>query len=70
MNKERIELVPDAAKCSGCGACMAACPRQAIVMREGQYGCKYPVIDEAACVRCGKCLRNESQVLRQGLYYD
>ena len=57
MNKERIELVPDAAKCSGCGACMAACPRQAIVMREGQYGCKYPVIDEAACVRCGKCLQ-------------
>lgn len=57
MNKERIELVPDVAKCSGCGACMAACPRQAIVMQEGQYGCKYPVIDEAACVRCGKCLQ-------------
>ena len=57
MNKERIELVPDTAKCSGCGACMAACPRQAIAMQEGQYGCMYPVIDEAACIRCGQCLR-------------
>lgn len=55
MNKERIELVPDAAKCSGCGACMAACPKAAIAMREGPYGCKYPVIDEEACIRCGKC---------------
>lgn len=57
MKTERIELVPDAAKCSGCGACMAACPRQAITMREGRHGCKYPVIDENLCVGCGKCLQ-------------
>lgn len=55
MKKERINLVPDPVKCSGCGACLAVCPRRAIEMRENQTGCKYPVIDEAACVGCGQC---------------
>lgn len=74
MNKERIELVPDASKCSGCGACMVICPRRAITMQEGQYGCKYPVIDEAACVQCGKCLQIcpweslENKVVPDGAY--
>lgn len=57
MNKECINLVPDAAKCSGCGACMAVCPRRAIDMREGTHGCKYPVINENACIGCGKCVQ-------------
>lgn len=55
MEKKPICLFEDPRQCSGCGACLAACPRQAIQMIEGSYGCKYPVIDDAACVGCGKC---------------
>lgn len=57
MNDEAIRLVESSAKCSGCGACMAVCPKQAITMRPGENGCLYPVIDEGKCVRCSKCLR-------------
>jgi len=57
MNDERICLVKGAESCSGCGACMAVCPKQAITMQPGENGCVYPVIDHEACIRCGKCLR-------------
>lgn len=57
MEKERINLVSDASLCSGCGACMAACPKAAITMQEAADGCVYPVIDHESCIRCGKCLR-------------
>lgn len=57
MNDEAIRLVESSAKCSGCGACMAVCHKQAITMRPGENGCLYPVIDGEKCVRCGKCLR-------------
>ncbi len=43
------------ATCSGCGACAAACPKDAIAMRPGEGGFPYPCIDPARCVRCGRC---------------
>lgn len=57
MEKDRINLVSDAGQCSGCGACMAVCPKEAITMQEAADGCVYPVIDHDKCIRCGKCLR-------------
>ncbi len=57
MNDDFIRLVERAEECSGCGACMAACPKQAISMQPGPKGCVYPVIDHEMCIRCGKCLR-------------
>ncbi len=57
MNKMHIDLVPDHARCSGCGACAVVCPRQAITLQAGKDGCIYPVIDEDACIGCGKCIR-------------
>ncbi len=41
--------------CCGCGACLNVCPRQAIAMKEDEYGYLYPEIDEEKCVRCGQC---------------
>ncbi len=55
MEKKPIRLYEDPRQCSGCGACLAVCPKAAIKMVEGTYGCKYPVIDHAACIGCGKC---------------
>lgn len=57
MEKERINLVSDVGRCSGCGACMAVCSKGAITLQEAADGCVYPVIDHANCIRCGKCLR-------------
>lgn len=41
--------------CSGCSACADACPVDAIRMRPDKEGFLYPVIDESACIHCGKC---------------
>lgn len=57
MEKERINLISDVGQCSGCGACMAVCPKAAITMQEAADGCVYPVIDHENCIRCGKCVQ-------------
>lgn len=48
-------LFESKSRCCGCGACMNACPRQAIRMEKDEYGFLYPVINEAQCVSCGLC---------------
>lgn len=40
--------------CSGCGACMNACPLNAITMRADEEGFLYPVVG-VDCVDCGRC---------------
>lgn len=52
-----ITLFQNPADCSGCGACAAACPKQAITMQPDQQGCLYPVISQESCIQCGKCLQ-------------
>lgn len=41
--------------CTGCQACVNACPRSAILMRENEEGFYFPAIDEDKCVSCGLC---------------
>lgn len=55
MTKDPIVLFEHEAACSGCGACMTACPVQAVCMKEGKQGGVYPVIDPAKCIGCGRC---------------
>ena len=43
--------------CSGCGACYAICPVQAISMRQDNEGFYYPQIDKSRCINCKKCVR-------------
>ena len=52
---KEVVLFSDEKECCACGACMNACPKSAIQMREDQYGFVYPVINEELCVRCGAC---------------
>lgn len=41
--------------CSGCTACMNACPTTAISMREDEEGFLYPSINDEICINCGLC---------------
>ena len=46
-----IKYAIDEEKCTGCGACLRACPRKAITGEK-----KEPhVIDQALCTKCGIC---------------
>lgn len=47
-------ILADRAKCTGCGACAAGCPRNAITMVRDHEGFSYPQVGEG-CVQCGHC---------------
>ena len=60
--RDRLELlekkyVCDKVKCSGCGACMNICPKNAIKFEKNSEGFSYPVIDNDKCINCGACKR-------------
>ena len=42
--------------CCGCSACVDACPKSCIQMKEDKEGFRYPVVNKTMCVDCGKCL--------------
>lgn len=52
-----IILFDDKNDCCSCGACMNVCPKNAITMKEDEYGFTYPHVDEALCIECGACKR-------------
>lgn len=41
--------------CTGCTACVAACPKQCITMAEDKEGFLYPKVDASRCINCGLC---------------
>jgi len=41
--------------CCGCTACMNACPKAAIEMKEDFEGFLYPELDQSKCINCGLC---------------
>lgn len=49
-------LVKDKKDCCGCGACMNACPKDAVKMTEDREGFEYPEIDGELCIGCRKCV--------------
>ncbi|MBR3640471.1 MAG: polysaccharide pyruvyl transferase family protein [Oscillibacter sp.] len=42
-------------RCTGCTACAAVCPKDAITLRRDREGFDVPSVDLSLCVRCGKC---------------
>ena len=43
--------------CTGCGACLCACPQKCITMIENKISERIPKIDKKKCVNCGVCKR-------------
>ena len=52
-----LPRLADRAHCTGCSACAAACPKDAISMPRDKEGFASPVVDPDKCVRCGICTR-------------
>lgn len=54
-----INRVPldDPLNCTGCGGCRNICPTNAISMKPDDKGFFQPVVNDDACIRCGKCLK-------------
>lgn len=42
--------------CTGCTLCVSVCPTHAITMKRNVEGFLYPIVDEALCVACGRCV--------------
>jgi len=55
---EKVVLFNNVKDCCGCGACMSACPKNAIRMITDEYGFVYPEISDDICIQCRKCLNS------------
>ena len=56
MNKAYVKL--DATRCTGCSACMNACPQACITMAADAQGFLIPKVEEDSCISCGICKMN------------
>lgn len=41
--------------CCGCGACVNACPKNAVSMKEDEFGFLFPTINQDLCIDCKLC---------------
>lgn len=50
-----MESIIEKEHCTGCGACLASCPKNAIAMQTDDEGFDFPQINQALCVDCRLC---------------
>lgn len=58
ISKNSRHILKNTEICTGCAACISACPKGAIQFRDDDLGFSYPEITAGNCVECGKCLRS------------
>ena len=52
--KNVVTLALQTDKCTGCGTCLAVCPRAVLVLPNGRV----EIGNRDACIECGACQRN------------
>ena len=62
--REDGPLLADRTHCTGCSACAAVCPQDAIALVRDKEGFAFPSVDPEKCVRCGLCTKT-CPMLRQ-----
>ena len=50
-----MRIIQPTKECSACGACVDACPKGAISIKEDKKGYLYPIINQPKCISCGMC---------------
>lgn len=60
--------------CTGCGACVKICPRQAITLKPDKEGFLYPSINESLCSHCSLCVQKcpclkTASIVNHNLYF-
>ena len=50
-------VLADRTHCTGCSACAAACPKDAIALVRDKEGFAFPAVDPERCVHCGICTK-------------
>ena len=55
MRKRNVSQTVRDGLCLGCSVCQDVCPKQCILIRHDNTN--HPVVDEQACIDCGKCLK-------------
>jgi coenzyme F420 hydrogenase subunit beta len=59
MSIETINIVLEEGLCTGCGTCIAICPKDAITYHiDKQKGVYRPNINQSRCASCGICLKS------------
>lgn len=41
--------------CTGCGVCVAICPKHCVAIEGDEFGYGHSVVDDAVCINCGLC---------------
>ncbi len=53
---KRVDRVVEWRLCAGCGACIPACPNQALTLVNMHHRGLRPVVDPEKCRKCGECV--------------
>lgn len=49
--------IQEKTRCCGCGACVQACPRNCISLKDDQEGFLYPFVNQDECIKCKVCTK-------------